>query len=97
MNAKGLLSKKSFLAIGAGLGGLALAAVLLIGRANFAQSPQTQATPEVRSLIDDWTMRHFVYPETSDVTVLGRLQQDPRWWIKHLARRPTAPSQAQPQ
>src|SRR5437870_2190004 len=100
MKSNRLFSKVSLPKLVLALVGLGLIAVaLLTGRSNYGQNPQSvsgtdprnagtlQATPEVRSLIDDWTMRHLVYRETSDVKVLGRLQQDPRWWIQRLARR----------
>src|SRR5437879_2980462 len=90
MKSNRLFSKVSLPKLVLALGGLGLIAVaLLTGRSNYGQqnAATLQATPEVRSLIDDWTMRHLVYRETSDVKVLGRLQQDPRWWIQRLARR----------
>src|SRR5437879_3152861 len=100
MKSNRLFSKVSIPRLVLVLAGLGLiAAALLPGRTSSGQNPQSvsgtdlldvatpQATPEVRSLIDDWTMHHLVYPETSDVKVLGRLQHDPRYWIQQLARR----------
>src|SRR6266851_2016061 len=89
MKSNRLFSKVSLPRLVLALGGLGLIAVaLLTGRSNYGQqnAAKLQATPEVRSLIDDWTMRHLVYREAVDVTVLGKLQQDPRYWMQHLAR-----------
>src|SRR6266568_5089244 len=89
MKSNRLFSKVSLPKLVLALGGLGLIAVaLLTGRSNYGQqnAATLQATPEVRSLIDDWTMRHLVFRESVDVTVLGKLQQDPRYWMQHLAR-----------
>ena len=89
MKSNRLFSKVSIPRLVLALGGLGLiAAALLPGRTSSGQQDVAtpQATPEVRSLIDDWTMHHLVFPDTSDVKVLGRLQHDPRYWIQHLAR-----------
>ncbi|PYV29643.1 MAG: hypothetical protein DMG22_22440, partial [Acidobacteria bacterium] len=89
MKSNRLFSKVSIPRLVLALGGLGLiAAALLPGRTSSGQQDVAtpQATPEVRSLIDDWTMHHLVFPDTSDVKVLGRLQHDPRYWIQRLAR-----------
>src|SRR6266699_6497426 len=75
------------------LGGLALAGLLLAGRAYLGRPQHTNPLrplnappPQIQGLVDDWTMRHLAYPETSDPTALSRLQQDPRWWFQQLKR-----------
>ncbi|PYV13917.1 MAG: hypothetical protein DMG21_19865, partial [Acidobacteria bacterium] len=93
MNANRHLSRKSTVAVAAGLGLIALGATLAwlrVSRAQIVvhpQSTETSATPEVRGLIEDWTMHHLAYPEPTDVYGLGKLQQDPRYLMRHLARR----------
>ena len=75
------------------LGGLTLAGLLLAGRAYLGRPQHTNPLrplnappPQVQGLVDDWTMRHVAYPDTTDPATLGRLQQDPRWWYQQLKR-----------
>src|SRR5439155_22883597 len=75
------------------LGGLALAGLLLAGRAYLGRPQHTNPLrplnappPQIQGLVDDWTMRHVAYPETSDPAALSRLQQDPRGWYQQLKR-----------
>src|SRR5690348_4089275 len=96
MKPKHQFSKLSIAAMAGVLGCLILLGALLAARANFGQGhgqapPEGQpqdigVTPEIRSLFDDWTMHHVVFPETNDMKVLERLQHDPRYWIQLFTR-----------
>jgi hypothetical protein len=100
MKPKRHLSKLSTAAVAGGLGSLIVLGALLAARADFGQGqapgePPAQengVTPEVRSLVDDWTTHHLVFPDTTDNAVLARLQHDPRYWIQLFARQAHGPN-----
>src|SRR5438445_113143 len=94
MNPRKMSSSKT-LAAGVALTVLALAAGLFFVRANFGQNKnplvdQANAGPpaQIQGLLDDWTMHHLAYPDTTNPGILAAAQRDPRWWIQQLRRHP---------
>src|SRR5947209_987659 len=51
--------------------GLSLSSVRVAGQTASLQSP--------RSMVSDWTHHYVLYPQSNDVTLLPRIENDPRW------------------
>jgi len=46
------------------------------------------ASPAPQGMILDWTQRHVLFPESPDVSVMERVQTDPRWLHNWYLRHP---------
>jgi len=57
---------------------------------NLAALGQSTAPRVPVGVVSDWTHRHLLYPESSDVFKKARLQSDPRWMQNWYLRHPEA-------